>query len=79
MNTFAAILLTITISIETPEQIQAGWKDWGYDTPVVAWAEWDKGTSPIEGCIIHVPPLTQDTLGTWIHEIGHCRRGYWHD
>lgn len=76
MTTLAAVIvaLTITVSIETPEQIQNGWDTHGsYPAAVAAWAEWS------ESCTIHVPPLTRDTLKDWVHEIKHCKSGQWHD
>ena len=77
MNTLAAaLLLTIMVSIETPERIQAGWEAIGHTEQVQAWAEWEVGT--LLNCVIHVPPLSPATMQLWLHEIEHCRSGLWH-
>lgn len=30
-------------------------------------------------CIIYVPPLKQNTVHIWIHELRHCREGKFHE
>jgi len=70
--------LLLTVLIQTPADIQAGWEARGRDGLVHGWAEWTEVEGEITNCIIHVPPLTAGTLGVWVHEIEHCRSGEYH-
>lgn len=79
--TLADILLVIslfTVSIETPEQIQKGWESFGNTGQVFGYSTWEPNTSPPQDCVIHVLPLSKDTLNDWLHEIKHCTYGQWH-
>ena len=79
--TLTDILLAIslfTVSIETPIEIQRGWESFGNTGGVSAYASWEPNTSPPQGCIIHVLPLSINTINDWLHEIKHCTNGQWH-
>ncbi len=73
LATIVAATLAFMVQIESPAQIAAGWTSLGYEGTALGYAELVK--TP---CVIHVPPLTPETLWIWTHEIKHCELGHWH-
>ena len=63
----------IVVQIRSPAFIKTIGKRYGYKNAVGLSFYREKP------CRIIVPELTKRTMRIWIHEIRHCREGFWHN